>query len=145
MKPIKLFFIISLISVISCRDKGKKEILKYNELDYKVQESFTQLFDKVPVNSVPKFVDCISLDENCECIATRAPTIVGNNIKIESCSTSFIVPMTYLHRVFVIESDTLYIPNSDKGTMLKYGQPRSSTIKIDTISFIKFYGSKKVD
>lgn len=129
----------SILFIFSCTKKGESEIVHYSKLKPEIQREFIKLYNEVPVDKTPRFAECINLEEACGCIVKK-DGLLGNKIMVESCNSTFMVPMKYLHRVFVVDLDTIYIPNTNKGAMLKYGKPRSSTILIDTISFLKFYG-----
>lgn len=142
----KVSLVVFLVSFISCNKADHIEIIKYGELPEDVKEVFVERYNYFEPNKLPPFVECIDLDDDCDCKAEQYKNfiITGNEIKISSCTKEHIIPMGYYERVFVLKGDTTYIPYSLYGGMITSGKPRSQHIKIDTIQFVKAYGGRYI-
>ncbi|UOB18371.1 hypothetical protein [Abyssalbus ytuae] len=143
----KIYLLIGFLFLCSCnKEKSTFEIVPYNQLKKNVKMEFDLQYNKVPNKRAPAFAECSRIDKDCSCKVSsyKSLPLISNRMIVKACDVKFSIPMDYLHRVFVLDRDTIYIPYSKRGSMLVNGKPRSFSIDIDTINFIKYYGKEKI-
>ncbi len=131
-----------LLTGCSNKSKSPDQTLCFEDLPIDVRLKFKQVYNYCPppvikgsdtIEYMPPFIEAYNMNGDTVSIKS-SKMMFSNSFTISSNGKRIKLDLNILERVFIIKGDSIYYPISGNG-ITTCGEPRSSTVNVDTLLF----------